>query len=72
MTAYAKYSRYNTRNLLQPREMHFLKNQTQFFHSLLHLKNLHKSLNIFREKIEHHGFNISEVIDSEKRGYLNA
>ena len=52
--------------------MHFLKNQTLFLHSLLHLRNLHESLNILREKIEPHDSNISEVIDSEKRCYLNA
>ena len=52
--------------------MQFLKNKTLAIHSLLYLKNLHESLNILREKIEPHDSNISEVIDSEKRCYLNA
>ena len=49
LTADAKHSRHNTRNLLQPCQMHFLRNKTLSLHSLLYLKNLHERLNIFKE-----------------------
>ena len=49
LTADVKHSRHNTRNLVQPCQMHFLKNKTLAIHSLLYLKNLHESLNIFKK-----------------------
>ena len=39
---------------------------------LLHFRNLHQILNIFQKKFKPQSVCISEIIDFEKRGYLNA
>ena len=45
----------------------YLRKKKIFFH----LWNLHQIMNIFWKKDEAHSLHISEVIDSERSGYLN-
>ena len=71
LTANYKYSRSNRENLPLPIQIQLSEKLNKNFKFLLLLWNLHKLLNIFL-KNELHCSNIFEVIDSEKRAYLNA
>ena len=49
-----------------------LKNQKRFVNIFLPFWNLNKILNFLKKKHETRSLSISEIIHSEKRGYLNA
>ena len=48
-----------------------LKNKKAFPDFLLHFRNVHKNLEHFKEKDEYSSLINSEIIDAERRGYLN-
>ena len=50
--------------------MQLSKNQNLFAQILLCFSNLHKTL-ILLKKSKPHNLNISEIVDSEERGYLD-
>ena len=50
---------------------HYLKNKRLFLDFLLHFWNVHEILSIFKKKDEYSSLIISEIIDAERRGYLN-
>ena len=51
---------------------HYLKNQKRFLKFSLGFCSPKKSSTFSKKKDQLHSLNISEVIDSEKCGYLNA
>ena len=67
LTANYEYSRSNTENLPLPieAELTWKLKTFAFLQSTLNLEH-------FQKKNEPHSSSISEVIDSERRGYLNA
>ena len=50
---------------------HYLINKKLFVDFLLHFWNVHEIYRIFRKKDEYPSLIISEIIDAERRGYLN-
>ena len=50
---------------------HYLRNKRLFLDFLLHFWNVHEILSIFKKKDEYSSLIISEIIDAERRGYLN-
>ena len=50
---------------------HYLRRKRLFQDFLLHLWNVHEIYSIFKKKDEYPSLIISEIIDAEKRGYLN-
>ena len=72
MTADKKYSVHNRENLPKQIQMQESKKpKTKILNSLLHILNLYKIFEDFGKKDEPHSWCISEIIDSEKRDYLN-
>ena len=69
MTSFWLIIRRISRNQL---ECNYLKNQKPLLEILLRFRNLHKISNILKKKHDSHSLTISQVIESEKRGYLNA
>ena len=49
----------------------YLRNKRRFLDFLLHFWNVHEIWSIFKKKDEYPSLFISEIIDAEKRGYLN-
>ena len=72
MTANYEYSRSNRENLSLPIQMQLSEKSKPFSNFLLHFQNLHQILTNLKKKKEPHSSSISEVIDSERRAYLNA
>ena len=50
---------------------HYLPNKKPFLNFLLHFWNVHEIWSIFKKKDEYPSLIISEIIDAERRGYLN-
>ena len=50
---------------------HYLKNKRLFLDFLVHIWNVHEIKSIFKKKDEYPSLIISEIIDAERRGYLN-
>ena len=50
---------------------HYLKNKRFFLDFLLHFWNVHEIYSIFKKQDEYPSLFFSEIIDAEKRGYLN-
>ena len=50
---------------------HYLKNKRLFLDFLLHFWNVHEISSISEKKNEYPSLIISEIIDAERRGYLN-
>ena len=50
---------------------HYLRKKRLFLDFLLHFWNVHEIYSIFQKKDEYPSLIISEIIDAEKRGYLN-
>ena len=50
---------------------HYLRNKRLFLDFLLHFWNVHEILSIFKKKDEYPSLIISEIIDAQRRGYLN-
>ena len=50
---------------------HYLRNKRLFLDFLLHFWNVHEIKSIFKKKDEYPSLIISEIIDAERRGYLN-
>ena len=50
---------------------HYLKNKRLFLNFLLHFWNVHQIQSIFQKKDEDHSLIIFEIIDAQRRGYLN-
>ena len=50
---------------------HYLKSKRLFLNFLLHFWNVHEIYSIFKKKDEYPSLIISEIIDAERRGYLN-
>ena len=50
---------------------HYLKNKILFPDFLMQLRNAHEIWSIFQKKDEYPRLIISEIIDAERRGYLN-
>ena len=59
------------KNLRNVFHCYYLKNRKHFREFLLHFWDLHKVLSILKKKNHLYKLNISEVIHSEKYGYLN-
>ena len=49
----------------------YLRNKRFFLNFLLHIWNVSSNLEHFEKKDEHPSLVISEIIDSERGGYLN-
>ena len=50
---------------------HYLKNKRLFLDFLLHFWNVHEIWSIVKKKDEDPSLIISEIIDAQRRGYLN-
>ena len=50
---------------------HYLINKKLFLNFFLHLWNVHEIYSIFKKKMSILSLIISEIIDAERRGYLN-
>ena len=50
---------------------HYLRNKRLFLAFLLHFWNVHEIESISEKKNEYPSLIISEIIDAERRGYLN-
>ena len=50
---------------------HYLRNKRFFPDLLLHFWNEHEISSIFKKKDEYSSLIFSEIIDAERRGYLN-
>ena len=50
---------------------HYLLNKRLFLDFLLHFWNVHEKLEHFQKKDGYPSLIISEIIDAERRGYLN-
>ena len=50
---------------------HYLENIRLFLVFLLHIWTVHEISSIFKKKDEYPSLIISEIIDAERRGYLN-
>ena len=50
---------------------HYLPNKRLFLDFLLHFWNAHEISSIFKKKDEYPSLIISEILDAERRGYLN-
>ena len=50
---------------------HYLRNKRLFLDFLLHFWNVHEIYTILKKKDEYSSLIISEIIDAERRGYLN-
>ena len=50
---------------------HFLRNKRLFLDFSLHFWNVERNLEYFQKKDRSPSLIISEIIDAEKRGYLN-
>ena len=71
LTADYKYSRSNRENLPLPNQVQLSKKRKTLCCNFIAV--LKSTLNFIHfEKNEAHSFSISEIIDSERRGYLNA
>ena len=50
---------------------HYLRNKRFVLDFSLHFWNVHETESFFRKKDEYPSLNISEIMDAERRGYLN-
>ena len=50
---------------------HYLRNKRHFLDFLLNFWNVHDIQSIFKKKDKEPSLIISEIIDAERRGYLN-
>ena len=50
---------------------HYLRNKRLFLDFLLHFWNVHEISSIFKKKDGYPSLIISEILDAERRGYLN-
>ena len=60
------------RNFRNNFKRHFLINKKLFLDFLLHFWYVHEIWSIFKKKDGYSSLIISEIIDAERRGYLNA
>ena len=72
MTAEHTYSRRNMQTFTQQVQTPFSLKQKTFSGFFIGFWNLHEMENIFKKKGESSSLSISEIIDSERGGYLNA
>ena len=73
LTADYEHSRSNRENLLLPTQMQLSKKTKNFLSCFYCIFGIYIKLWTFwKKKNEPHSLSISEIIDSEKRGYLNA
>ena len=52
-------------------QRHYPRNKRLFLDFLLHFWNVHEIWSIFKKKYEYPSLIISEIIDAERRNYLN-
>ena len=72
MTAEYRYSRRNMQTFTQQVQTPLSLKQKIFLDFLLRFWNLHEMENIFKKKGESFSWNIYEIIDSKRGGYLSA
>ena len=71
MTAYGNYSRRNMQGFLRNNfKHHYLKKKELFLNFLLHFWNGNEMYNILKKKDEYCSLIVSEIIESERGGYL--
>ena len=71
LTADYEYSRSNRENLLLPSQMQLSKKLKIFCYVLIAFLESTLNFEHFEKKKKPHSLSISEIIDSEKRSYLN-
>ena len=71
LTVDYKYSCSNMQNLPQQYQTPLSQKQKTFSGFLLNFWNVHEIQGIFKKKDEYPSLIISEIIDAERRGYLN-
>ena len=71
LTADDKYSSTNMKNLPQQFQTPFSPKQKTFSEFFIAFLKCAWNLEHFQKKIEYPGLIISEIIDAERRGYLN-
>ena len=72
LTAYGECSRHNRENMPLPIQMQLSKTPKRFCCNFIHFLESRLNFEHFRRKHGPNGLSISEIIDSERRGYLHA
>ena len=72
MTANYEYTRSNGENLPLPIRLQFSKKLKPFCRNFIAFLESTLNFEHFEKKNESHSLSISEIVDSEKRSYLNA
>ena len=72
LTVDAKCFQQNMVNLPQPIQMHLPSKLNTSSHNFIPFVESTLNLQHFQKNIDPHSLSISEIIDSKKRGYLNA
>ena len=71
LSAYCKYSLFNRGNLMQPIQMQVSRKQKTFSHFSAEFLRSGLNFQHFQKKDDSHTWGISEIMDSEKYGYMN-